>query len=164
MKIYWHLSDTHGFWDKGLTDFLKHAMRFGMQVILDRLVADNLAKLKPLRAVHGNIDDYKTRLVYPEKQLFTTENVNILITHIAGTPGHYDQKVLEILKGNKVNILVCGHSHILRVKYDKQWDMLYINPGAAGNSGFHQVKTAIRLKIDGSNISDLEVWEKKRGF
>ena len=165
MKAIGILSDTHGFWDKGLTDFFEtcdeiwHAGDIGSLEL-----ADNMVKLKPLRSVHGNIDDYKTRLVYPEKQLFTTENVNILITHIAGTPGHYDQKVLEILKGNKVNILVCGHSHILRVKYDKQWDMLYINPGAAGNSGFHQVKTAIRLKIDGSNISDLEVWEKKRGF
>jgi len=164
MKTIGILSDTHGYWDEGLTEFFRtcdeiwHAGDIGSLEL-----ADKIAEFKPLRAVHGNIDDYKTRLVYPEIQLFTTEDINILITHIAGTPGHYEKKVREILKENKVNILVCGHSHILRVKFDTQQDMLYINPGAAGNSGFHQVKTAIRLKIDGSNIFDLEVWEKKRG-
>lgn len=164
MKTIGILSDTHGYWDEGLTDFFRicdeiwHAGDIGSLEL-----AYKIAEFKPLRAVHGNIDDYKTRLMYPESQRFTVEDVRVLITHIAGTPGRYEPKIKEILKTNKVKVLVCGHSHILRIKYDNQRDILYLNPGAAGNSGFHHVKTAIRLKIEGSNIFDLEVWEKKRG-
>lgn len=164
MKTIGILSDTHGYWDEGLTEFFRtcdeiwHAGDIGLLEL-----ADKIAAFKPLRAVHGNIDDYKTRLMYPESQIFTIEEVSVLITHIAGTPGRYEPKVRDILGANRIKVLVCGHSHILRVKYDKQSDVLYINPGAAGNSGFHHVKTAIRLKIDGSSIFDLEVWEKKRG-
>lgn len=166
MKSVGILSDTHGYWDESLNEFfsdcdeLWHAGDIGSLEL-----GDKISDFKPLRAVHGNIDDYKTRLVYPEVQLFTVEEVNVMITHIAGYPGRYENKVKEILKKEKVKVkvLVCGHSHILRVKYDEQWDLLYINPGSSGNSGFHKVKTAVKLKIGGTRLYDLEVWEKKRG-
>lgn len=164
MKTIGIVSDTHGYWDEGLTEFFEPCDEIWHAGDIGSLeVADKINLYKPLRAVHGNIDDYRTRLEYPDIQIFTAEDVTVLITHIAGTPGKYEPKVKEILKNGKIKVLVCGHSHILRVKYDKQWDVLYINPGAAGNSGFHHVKTAVRLKIDCTNIFDLEVWEKKRG-
>lgn len=164
MKQIGILSDTHGFWDEGLTDFFStcdeiwHAGDIGSLELADKINA-----FKPLRAVYGNIDDYKVRRVYPIFQRFTVENVEVLMTHIGGRPGRYDKGIMEQLKQKSPNIFVCGHSHILTVKFDKQKNFLYINPGAAGNSGFHHVKTALRIKIDGKNISDLEVWEKTRG-
>jgi len=165
MKAIGILSDTHGYWDESLFDFFESCDELWHAGDIGSLeLADKISNFKPLRAVHGNIDDYKTRLSYPEFQLFRIENTNVLITHIAGTPGRYEPKVKEILTANNIKVLVCGHSHILRVKYDKKWDLLYINPGASGNSGFHRVKTAIRLKIDGEKLFDLEVWEKKRGI
>ncbi len=159
------LSDTHGFWDESLYDFFSscheiwHAGDIGS---LD--LADKISAFKPLRAVHGNIDDYKVRREYPQSLYFSVEEVSVYMTHIGGYPGKYEQSVRDFLKFTKVSVLVCGHSHILRVKYDKQNELLYVNPGAAGDSGFHHVKTALRLKIDKGNISDLEVWEKKRGI
>lgn len=159
------LSDTHGFWDESLYDFFSscheiwHAGDIGS---LD--LADKISAFKPLRAVHGNIDDYKVRREYPQSLYFSVEEVSVYMTHIGGYLGKYEQSVRDFLKFTKVSVLVCGHSHILRVKYDKQNELLYVNPGAAGDSGFHHVKTALRLKIDKGNISDLEVWEKKRGI
>ena len=50
-----------------------------------------------------------------------------------------------------------GHSHILKVMKDPLYGFLHINPGAAGIQGFHQILTAIRFKIEGKRIFDLEV-------
>ena len=47
----------------------------------------------------------------------------------------------------------------LKVKYDKTLDMLHINPGAAGMSGFHKVRTMVRFAIDNGVFKDLEVIE-----
>ncbi len=164
MKRIGILSDTHSFWDEGLFDFFAscdeiwHAGDIGSIELADRI-----ATFKPFRAVYGNIDDIRVRRTYPEYQNFSIEGHNVLLIHIAGAPGKYISKVKELIKEKGITLLVCGHSHILRVKYDKSNNLMYINPGAAGNSGFHHVKTALRLVIDGNNISNLEVWEKKRG-
>ncbi|QKG80410.1 metallophosphoesterase family protein [Tenuifilum thalassicum] len=165
MKSIGIVSDTHGFWDNGLNDFFAECDEIWHAGDIGSLeLADRINTFKQLRAVYGNIDDHKTRLAHPEFQRFSVENVSVLITHIGGKPGRYEPRVKEQLLKNPVKIFVCGHSHILRVQFDKAFNMLYINPGAAGNNGFHQVKTALRLKIDGENIFDLEVWEKKRGI
>ncbi|MEG1635538.1 MAG: metallophosphoesterase family protein [Rikenellaceae bacterium] len=164
MKIVGILSDTHGTFDEKLSNFfsdvdiLLHAGDIG-----GLNVADQIAVAHPLEAVYGNIDDHRVRIVYPEYRLVTIENVKILITHIGGYPAHYYSSFLEIIKKHRPQIVICGHSHILKVMYDKTNDHLHINPGAAGVMGFHRVRTAIRLKIDGSRIYDLEVGEWKRG-
>ena len=63
------------------------------------------------------------------------------------------------------DIFVCGHSHILSVERDNTKEgMLFINPGAAGNHGFHVMKTAIKMKIEDRRVFDLAVIELgKRG-
>lgn len=158
------LSDTHGAIDEGLWDFfsccdeLWHAGDIGTIS-----VADSLADFKPLRAVYGNIDDQSVRIAFPGLLYFTVEQVRVLMLHIGGRPENYTREVRDFLLSNSVDLLVCGHSHILQVKYDRCRDMLFINPGASGNSGFHKVKTAVRLTIEGNAFRDLEVWEKERG-
>lgn len=163
MKRIGLLSDTHGVWDDEMARFfadcdeLWHAGDIGGLEI-----ADKIAAYKPLKAVYGNIDDAKVHIVYPKFQYFKVEEVNVLMTHIGGTPNNYEAEVQRYLDEHKTNIFVCGHSHILKVKFDKKNNLLYMNPGASGNFGPHRVRTAVRFIIDGANISDMEVWEKKR--
>ena len=129
----------------------------------DLQVTDAIKKLKPLRAVYGNIDDGKARLEFPEDNRFLVEYVSIWMTHIGGYPGKYNQRVREELKQNPPKIFICGHSHILKVMFDKTNNLLFINPGAAGKSGFHQVRTMVRFVIDGDKIKDMEVIELGEG-
>jgi uncharacterized protein len=154
------LSDTHGYWDERYISYFKdcdeiwHAGDIG-----SALVANELAALKPLRAVHGNIDSYTERLLYPRYLFFECEGQKVLLTHIGGYPGHYSSEILRELNELKPTLFICGHSHIAKVQYDKSRGMLHINPGAAGNSGFHAVRTLMRFEINAGNIENLEVIE-----
>ena len=157
------ISDTHGYIDPKIFEFFKsvdeiwHAGDMGGIDIPERL-----KKFKPLRAVYGNIDGQDVRSEFPENLRFECEEADVWITHIGGYPGKYDRKVKTELEKNSPDIFISGHSHILKVQYDKKLDLLHINPGALGNNGFHQVKTAVRFNIDGNNIKDLEILDIKR--
>jgi hypothetical protein len=154
------LSDTHGYWDdKYVTYFSEcdeiwHAGDIGTDE-----VASKLAAIKPLRAVCGNIDGYPLRADYKTVNHFTVEGLNVMLTHIGGYPGRYYPAIRNELYETKPDIFVAGHSHILKVCYDKSLGCLYINPGAAGKSGIHKVRTLIRFVIDNKQIKDLEVIE-----
>jgi uncharacterized protein len=157
------LSDTHGFIDQKVFSFFAecdeiwHAGDFG-----NIESADKLAEFKPLRGVYGNIDDHQVRLSYPKHHKFRCEEVKVWMTHIGGYPGHYDKSVRPGLNDEAPQLFICGHSHILRVMYDKKYNLLYMNPGAAGNHGFHKVKTLLRFEIDKDQIKNLEIMEIPR--
>ena len=163
MKKIGLLSDTHSFVDPAIFKYFKecdeiwHAGDIGS---LD--VMQQLEDFKPVRGVHGNIDDHKIRLGYPENLIFECEGVKVLITHIAGYPGKYNPRVRELIEEHKPKLFICGHSHILKVMPDKRYGLLHMNPGAIGNHGFHQVKTMLRFTIDGTEIKELDVIEIKR--
>ena len=110
----------------------------------------------------GNIDDHVVRMQYPEDLFFHVEDVNVYMTHIGGYPGHYMPEVKHILEDKKPDLYICGHSHILKVIYDKKLNLLHVNPGAAGNSGFHKKITFIRMVIDGKTFKDMEIFELDR--
>lgn len=154
------ISDTHGWIHPRLPvlfagcDEIWHAGDIG-----GIKIADNLLEIKPLRAVYGNIDDALVRRSYPENQRFTIDEISVWITHIGGHPGNYDRRVITELKVNPPDLFICGHSHIARAMFDKSHNFLYLNPGAAGNNGFHKIMTAMRFQIDGKQIHDLEVIE-----
>jgi len=160
MKKIGILSDTHGYWDDRYAQYFSacdeiwHAGDIGSLELLNRLEA-----IRPVRAVHGNADGYPIRLSCPKDLLFNVEEVYVRLTHIGGYPGHYEPGVRRELLADPPQLFVCGHSHILKVQYDQNLKLLYVNPGAAGKQGFHQVRTLIRLQIDKANISDLEVIE-----
>ncbi|WP_430973726.1 metallophosphoesterase family protein [Sunxiuqinia rutila] len=163
MKRIGLISDTHGKLSKRVVRFLEevdeiwHAGDIGSEEL-----ADKLMELKPLRAVYGNIDGHVLRRMYPENLRFFCEEVDVLMTHIGGYPGRYEPRIRKAMYANPPQLFISGHSHILKVVHDKKINTLHINPGAAGNSGFHNVCTAVRFKIDGKNISDLEVLEFER--
>jgi uncharacterized protein len=158
------LSDTHGDLDVKIFEYFKdvdevwHAGDIGTIEVIDQLRA-----FKPLRIVYGNIDDARIRQETTEFLRFTAGGKQVLMTHIAGKPGKYSRPLYEELKQNGApDILVCGHSHILLVKMDQLYNMLWMNPGAFGFKGFHQVRTALRFEINGDRMENLEVIEVKR--
>lgn len=157
------IADTHGAISRRTLNFLSqvdevwHAGDIGSVSL-----ADHLAQFKPLRAVYGNIDDHRLRRMFPENLRFFSEEVDVLMTHIGGYPGHYAPSVRKEIYAHPPRLFICGHSHILRVIYDKKINCLCMNPGASGNQGFHNLCTAIRFRIDGLNISGLEVLEFQR--
>ena len=160
MKKILLLSDTHGYLDETILKYVPQADEvWHAGDIGDLSVTDAIKELKPLRAVYGNIDGAKARQEFPLHNRFLCEGVDVLITHIGGYPGKYAPNVREILTENPPKLFICGHSHILKVMPDKKLNLLHMNPGAAGISGFHQVRTMLRFVIDGEKISDLEVIE-----
>lgn len=161
MKRIGLLSDTHGFIDPKIYDYFKdvdeiwHAGDVGEVAVIDEL-----RKFKPIRGVYGNIDATDVRMEFPEFNRFKCEDVEVLMTHIAGKPGKYSKPLFEELEKNGApKLFICGHSHILLVKNDPRFNMLWMNPGACGFKGFHQVKTVLRFSITGDRIHDLEVIE-----
>ena len=163
MKKIGLLSDTHGWLNPAVFEFFKDCDEiWHVGDIGSTDVADSLSAFKPLRAVYGNIDDQKIRLMFSRVNIFTIENVKVMMTHIGGYPGRYEPGIKELIIKEKPNIFISGHSHILKVMNDHNLHLLHINPGAAGNSGFHKVITMVRFQIDGSEIKNMELYEKKR--
>lgn len=160
MKKIGLLSDTHGYWDDrykihfATCDEIWHAGDIGSVDLIEKFQT-----FKPFRAVYGNIDGADIRINFPEFLRFQLEGVDILMTHIGGYPGKYDPKVRKILEIDAPKLFICGHSHILKVMFDKKYNCLDINPGAAGKYGFHKIRTLLRFVLEEGNIKDLEVIE-----
>ena len=171
------LSDTHGLLDKRVFEHFKdvdeiwHAGDIGSEDVLRRL-----REFKPTRAVFGNMDSGDVRYSLSEFYRFKVEDVNVLMTHIGGYPGHYNPWLIPWFKksleskmtndqsqiNNVIDLFVCGHSHILKIQYDSQFKFLTMNPGAAGKQGWQPCQTLLRFTIDGSKIDNLEVIELER--
>ena len=160
MKKIGLLSDTHGYFDEKIYHYFEscdeiwHAGDLGSMDVVNKLLA-----FKPLRAVWGNIDGYNLRGMFPQHNRFKIEDVTVWMTHIGGYPGKYAPEVKQELLLNPPKLFITGHSHILKVMYDKRLGLLHINPGAAGKYGFHKVRTLIRFEIDGAAIQNLDVVE-----
>ena len=160
MKKIGLLSDTHSHWDEKYVvhfnecDEVWHAGDIGSMEI-----AQKFETFKPFRAVYGNIDGQELRQKYPETNRFTVEGVDVLMTHIGGSPGRYERRIKDTLFANPPQLFIAGHSHILKVMFDKKIQTLHMNPGAAGIYGFHQVRTLLRFVLDKGDIRDLEVIE-----
>lgn len=163
MKKILLLSDTHSYIDATILKYVNQADEvWHAGDIGDLVVTDTLKKLKPLRAVYGNIDDDKARMEFPLNNRFVCEGVTVLITHIGGYPGKYNPAIRKEIQDNPPQLFICGHSHILKVMHDKQFNLLHMNPGAAGKHGFHQVRTMLRFVVSEGKISDLEVIEMEK--
>ena len=157
------LSDTHGYLDDQMLKYVHwadevwHAGDIG-----DLQVTGKIAALKPLRAVYGNIDGAHARMQFPLDQIFELEGKKIWITHIGGYPKKYEARIKKGLKEHPVDILICGHSHILKIMYDAPFDVLFLNPGAAGKYGFHTVRTLLKFQLENGNISNMEIVELEK--
>lgn len=158
------LSDTHGYLDDRILHFMEPCDQIWHAGDIGNLsVTDDLKQLKPLKAVYGNIDNHIIRLEFKEDEFFTCEGVKVLMTHIAGKPPKYVPRVHNLILTHQPDLLVCGHSHLLLIARQPAFNnLLHINPGAVGRSGFHKVRTLIRLSIDNQRIYDVEAIELGR--
>lgn len=163
MKRIGLLSDTHAYWDERYLQYFEscdeiwHAGDIGSYELAKRL-----GEFRPLKAVHGNCDGVDLRLMFGEKLRWTCEGADILMTHIGGYPGHYDPRIREQLFAKPPKLFISGHSHILKVQYDKKLKLLHINPGAAGLQGWQKVRTLVRFTVEDADFKDLEVIEIPR--
>lgn len=162
MKRIGLLSDTHGLIPKALETFFAncdeiwHAGDWGSVELVD-----SLEKFKPLRAVFGNIDGPEIRQRMPEVLEFEVEKLRVCMLHIGGYPGKYSPLFRKLVKNKPYDLMVCGHSHILKVMRDSGNGMMHMNPGACGKHGFHKVCTALRFEIEAGTLKNLELWEQK---
>jgi len=160
MKKILLLSDTHSYIDEAILNHVKQADEvWHAGDIGDLQVTDAIQKIKPLKAVYGNIDNAKIRQEFPLNNRFMCEEVDVWITHIGGYPPKYNNRTRDLIAENPPKLFICGHSHILKVIPDKKLKVLHMNPGAVGKHGFHKARTMLRFKIDGKAITDLEVIE-----
>lgn len=163
MKRIGLLSDTHGYWDEKYREYLSccdeiwHVGDIGSMEIAERL-----AEIKPLRAVYGNCDGGDLRRLFPEKLCWDCEGAEVLMKHIGGYPGRYDSSIREQIFRHPPKLFISGHSHILKVEYDKRLKLLHINPGAAGIQGWQNVRTLVRFTAENGSFKDLEVIEIPR--
>lgn len=163
MALIGILSDTHGFVPENSEEFFAgceeiwHAGDIGAESVLAKLT-----KIAPLRAVYGNIDDQMMRKTVREINIFQFENQKIIIKHITGYPGRYEPETKNLISKLKPNIVIGGHSHILKIQFDKKNNLLFINPGAAGKHGIHKQQTMVRLQIENGVIKNADIWELDR--
>ncbi|MAU37008.1 MAG: YfcE family phosphodiesterase [Flavobacteriales bacterium] len=160
MKHIILLSDSHGSLDERFFPYFKKADEiWHAGDIGDLTITDKLKEFSKLRAVWGNIDNQKIRSEFKKEIYFKCEDVKVMMTHIGGYPDKYNKRILPMIKKNKPNLFISGHSHILKVMYDKKNKLLHMNPGAIGNFGIHRVKTLLSFKINNDEIKDLNVIE-----
>jgi putative phosphoesterase len=154
------LSDTHGHLDDVILKYARQADEIWHAGDIGSLeVSDALMAIKPFRAVHGNIDNAVLQKEFPLDNRFLCEEVDVWITHIGGYPKRYNIRIKNELAKNPPKLFICGHSHILKVLWDKKLELLHMNPGACGKQGFHHMRTMLRFEIDGKEIKNLEVIE-----
>ncbi|MDG1933305.1 MAG: metallophosphoesterase family protein [Flavobacteriales bacterium] len=163
MKKIILLSDTHNSLDKRFTkhfqnaDEIWHAGDIG-----DIKIIDQLRMYAKVRAVWGNIDNHIIRSEFKENLFFKCEDVKVMMTHIGGYPGRYSKKIISIIEQANPDIFISGHSHILKVIYDKKNNLLHMNPGAMGDYGIHKVKTILSFIIEDEKVKNLNIIEFPR--
>lgn len=154
------LSDTHSYIDDRILEYTKetdeiwHCGDFGNMDVIEKL-----EKIKPLKGVYGNIDDAKIRSEFPEVLRFRCEEVDVLMIHIGGYPGKYTPLAKKEISEKAPKLFISGHSHILKAMYDEKFNLLHLNPGACGKSGWHKVRTMMRFEIDKDEIKNLQIIE-----
>ena len=158
------ISDSHGVFSPEFKEFLKdvdeiwYAGDFGGGLDTEA----EIAAFKPLKGVIGNCDDRRLLDRCPLFRCWECEGLKVLMTHIGGSPGHYDLRAHALIDQYRPDVFICGHSHILKVMRDQRYGLLYINPGAAGIQGWHVVRTALRFKIEAGEVKEMEVFELPR--
>jgi uncharacterized protein len=163
MKKIGLVSDTHGYIDEKLKEFFSSCVEIWHAGDVGNIkVIEELEKICPVKGVFGNIDGSEIRIRFPENLRFICENLDVWITHIGGYPGKYDKRVKTKIMSDPPKLFISGHSHILKVIYDKKIETLHINPGSYGLEGMHVVRTAMRFDVDWDEVKNLEIFETKK--
>jgi len=163
MKKILLLSDTHGFFDDWMAQHINESdevWRGGD--VGNPLGVDQIQAWRPLRCVYCNIDGAAIRGAWPLDSSFECQGLKVWMTHIGGYPGRYESRVNQLWLQHNPGLFISGHSHILKVIWDKKKNCLHMNPGACGLSGFHQKRTMLRFVVEHGAVRDLVVIEKEK--
>ncbi len=102
-----------------------------------------------LRAVRGNMDDFKLKPLLPDKRIEEVEGMKIGIIHGRGSPEGIMDLVLDEFPG--VDLIVFGHSHV-PINGTKNGIRLF-NPGSLrgrysypGSAGIIEIDREIKLR------------------
>lgn len=98
--------------------------------ITDEKVIQNLEKIAPVTAVHGNVDMGEVRETYPRINSIKIEGRKIGVFHNSHLLGR-KQKALEVAEEHGFDILIVGHNH--KQELFKEEDVLIVNPGSPTN-------------------------------
>ena len=156
------LSDTHGYIDENILSYISdvdevwHAGDIGNINVIEKIKL-----LKPIKAVYGNIDNTIIRNLSEKNLIFENEGIRVVMTHIAGYPGRYNENAKGLIQKYNPKLFICGHSHILKVMRDKEYNHLHFNPGAAGIYGFHKKRTMLKFSLKKGTIKNLFVIQLK---
>ncbi len=160
MKKVLVISDTHSYIDDRIikyaseADYVIHAGDIGTFDVIRKLKS-----VSKVLFVYGNIDGNEIRSESNKFEFFKLNNLKILLTHISGKTPKYNKETLIKIKEHKPDLLIAGHSHILKIQYDKINQLIFLNPGAAGRHGFHIKRTMLRFEIKLNKIENLEIIE-----
>ncbi len=160
MKKIALISDNHSYYGEEVTEHLKdvdeiwHAGDIGVLSSIEKY-----REMAFFRGVYGNIDDQSVKDNFPLNEIFICEGIKVFMTHIGGYPGRYSSRVYQLIKQEKPNLYICGHSHICKVVPDKANNLLHMNPGAYGHHGFHKVRTILKFRVNSGKIQQLRVVE-----
>ena len=160
MKKVLVISDTHSYIDDRIVkyaseaNYVIHAGDIGSYEVIRKLKS-----VSKLIFVYGNIDGNKIRSESNKFEFFKLNDLKILLTHISGKTPKYNKETLIKIKEHNPDLLIAGHSHILKIQFDKINKLIFLNPGAAGRHGFHLKRTMLRFEIDLNKIENLEIIE-----
>ena len=160
MKKVLVISDTHSYIDDRIikyaseADYVIHAGDVGSFDVIQKL--NSVSKLL---FVYGNIDGNEIRSESNKFEFFKINDLKILLTHISGKTPKYNKETLIKIKEHNPDLLIAGHSHMLKIQYDKINKLIFLNPGAAGRHGFHLKRTMLRFEIKLNKIENLEIIE-----
>lgn len=160
MKKVLVISDTHSYIDDRIikyaseADYVIHAGDIGSFDVIRKLKS-----VSEVIFVYGNIDGNEIRSESNKFEFFKIDDLKILLTHISGKTPKYNKETLIKIKEHNPDLLIAGHSHILKIQYDKINKLVFLNPGAAGRHGFHLKRTMLRFEIKLNKIENLEIIE-----
>lgn len=160
MKKVLVISDTHSYIDDRIikyaseADYVIHAGDVGSFDVIQKLKS-----VSKLLFVYGNIDGNEIRSESNKFEFFKLNDLKILLTHISGKTPKYNKETLIKIKEHDPDLLIAGHSHVLKIQYDNINKLIFLNPGAAGRHGFHLKRTMLRFEIKLNKIENLEIIE-----
>ena len=160
MKKVLVISDTHSYIDDRIikyaseANYVIHAGDIGSFEVIRKLKS-----VSKVIFVYGNIDDNEIRSESNKFEFFKLNDLKILLTHISGKTPQYNKETLIKIEEHSPDLLISGHSHILKIQFDKINNLIFLNPGAAGRHGFHLKRTMLRFEIKLNKIENLEIIE-----
>lgn len=118
-------------------------------------VLEDLKKVAPVRAVHGNMDPDDLSLMLPGADHFMIEGVIFSVTHGSGAPLGIRKRIAKVFTGEKQQVLIYGHTH----RPDNEWvdGVLFFNPGSPTDTYFAPFRSFGMMTLHQGVVVEAEI-------